>query len=153
METSKAAKKSDTIETANIGDVDMLLSSVAAVDKEERVNSASHKVTVRLLDSDKEIILDKAAQINNTILGYALTVHKSQGSEWRRVFVVFHKEHNRMLQRELLYTAVTRAKEELIIICERDSFIQGIQSQRIQGNTLAEKAEFWKGRYKKEEMK
>jgi len=150
METAKAPVSSQdnvSLAGATIGDVDMLLSSVAAVDKEERVNSASHKVTVKLLDSDKEIVLDKASQINNTILGYALTVHKSQGSEWRRVFCVFHKEHNRMLQRELLYTAVTRAKEELIIICERDSFIQGIQSQRIQGNTLAEKAEYFKGRY------
>ena len=107
-----------------------------------------------MADSDKEVVLDKANQINNTILGYALTVHKSQGSEWRRVFIVLHKEHNRMLQRELLYTAVTRAKEELIIICELDHFVKGIESQKIKGNTLAEKAEQFKGKAKfnKEEM-
>jgi superfamily I DNA/RNA helicase len=52
-----------------------------------------------------------------------------------------------MLQRELLYTAVTRAKEELVIICEKDSFICGIESQIIKGNTLAEKAEYFKGKY------
>lgn len=51
-----------------------------------------------------------------------------------------------MLQRELLYTAVTRAKEELYIICEPETFTKGIQSQRVKGNTLAEKAEFFKGK-------
>lgn len=147
METAKKPV-ADSIEGAQLGDVDMILAHASAVKEEERVNSASHRITILLADSDKEIVIDKAAQINNTILGYALTVHKSQGSEWRRVFCVFHKEHNRMLQRELLYTAITRAKEELIIICEKDTFIQGINSQRIQGNTLEEKAEAFKGKYK-----
>jgi ATP-dependent exoDNAse (exonuclease V) alpha subunit len=51
-----------------------------------------------------------------------------------------------MLKRELLYTAVTRAKESLVIICERDSFIRGIKTQAIRGTSLAEKAEFFKGK-------
>ena len=51
-----------------------------------------------------------------------------------------------MLQRELLYTAVTRAKEELYIICEPETFIKGILGQRVKGNTLAEKAEYFKGK-------
>jgi ATP-dependent exoDNAse (exonuclease V) alpha subunit len=56
-----------------------------------------------------------------------------------------------MLQRELLYTAVTRAREELYIICEPEMFAKGILSQRVKGNTLAEKAEFFKGKIGKEE--
>jgi ATP-dependent exoDNAse (exonuclease V) alpha subunit len=51
-----------------------------------------------------------------------------------------------MLGRELLYTGVTRAREELYIICEPESMTNGIMSQRIKGNTLAEKAEFFKGK-------
>ena len=51
-----------------------------------------------------------------------------------------------MIYRELMYTAVTRAREELYIICEPESFTKGINSQRIKGNTLAEKAEYFKGR-------
>jgi ATP-dependent exoDNAse (exonuclease V) alpha subunit len=51
-----------------------------------------------------------------------------------------------MLQRELLYTGVTRAREELYVICEPESFTKGITSQRIKGNTLAEKAEYFKGK-------
>jgi len=80
------------------------------------------------------------------LLGYCLTVHKAQGSEWRKVFFVTHQSHATMLQRELLYTAVTRAKEELYVICEPETFTNGIRSQRVKGNTLAEKAEYFKGR-------
>lgn len=147
METSSQRKEEDRgIENAEFDDVDFLLMQSAIAD-EDRVHAASHIIHVKLVDQDAEIKLDKAGQINNTILGYALTVHKAQGSEWRRVFLVFHQSHNRMLQRELLYTAVTRAREELVIICEKDSFEKGIDSQRIKGNSLAEKSEYFKGKY------
>ena len=156
MEMSKVTStnsETDANRTKSLEDVDFILAQ-ASVKDEDRVHQASHRITVLMADSDREVVLDKANQINNTILGYALTVHKSQGSEWRRVFIVLHKEHNRMLQRELLYTAVTRAKEELVIICELDHFVKGIESQKIKGNTLAEKAEQFKGKikYSKEEM-
>jgi exodeoxyribonuclease V alpha subunit len=104
-----------------------------------------------MLDSDVEISIDKASDINSLLLAYALTVHKAQGSEWRKVFFITHQSHATMLQRELLYTAITRAKEELYIICEPEMFVNGIQSQRIKGNTLAEKAEYFKGKVEKEE--
>lgn len=147
METSSQVKKeNEGIENAEFDDIDFLLGQAAIAD-EDRVHAASHILHIKLVDQELEIKLDKAGQINNTILGYALTVHKAQGSEWRRVFLVFHQSHNRMLQRELLYTAVTRAREELVIICERDSFIKGIESQRIKGNSLAEKAIYFRGKY------
>ena len=43
-----------------------------------------------------------------------------------------------MMQRELLYTAVTRAREELYVICEPETFTKGIISQRIKGDTFSE---------------
>jgi exodeoxyribonuclease V alpha subunit len=134
-------------ETTNqdLGDVDFLLAQVAA-NEGERVHQASHTLKLRMLDSEIEVKIDKAAEINSLLLGYALTVHKSQGSEWTRVFFVTHQSHATMLQRELLYTAVTRAKEELYIICEPETFTNGIRSQRVKGDTLAEKAEFFKGK-------
>jgi len=133
------------------GDVDFILSQTAmAANSEDRVRQSSHIITVRMNDSDAEVKLDKASDINTLLLGYALTVHKSQGSEWRKVFFVCHQSHATMLQRELLYTAVTRAREELYIICEPETFVKGIESQRVKGNTLAEKAEFFKGKLKAE---
>jgi len=44
-----------------------------------------------------------------------------------------------MLFRELVYTGITRAKEELVIICPASLFVQGITSQRLPGKTLIEK--------------
>jgi ATP-dependent exoDNAse (exonuclease V) alpha subunit len=46
----------------------------------------------------------------------------------------------------MLYTAVTRAKEELYVICEPETFTQGIVNQRVKGNTIEEKAEHFKGK-------
>ena len=99
-----------------------------------------------MLDSDVEVKVDKASDINAMLLGYALTVHKSQGSEWRKVFFVLHQSHATMIQRELLYTGVTRAKEELYVICEAETFTKGILSQRVKGDTLQEKASYFKGK-------
>ena len=127
-------------------DVDFLLAQVSKAEAGDRVRQASHIITIRRADTDSEVKLDKAAEINSVLLGYALTVHKSQGSEWRKVFFVTHQSHATMLQRELLYTAVTRAKEELYIICEPETFVNGIKSQKVKGNTLAEKAEYFKGK-------
>lgn len=127
-------------------ELDMLLSMTAGSDDEDRVRKSSHIVTVKLLDSGYEITLDNASKVAGLLLSYALTVHKSQGSEFRRVFFLLHNSHNTMLQRELLYTGITRAREELYIICEPDSLVKGINSQRIKGNTLAEKAEWFKGK-------
>lgn len=127
-------------------DVDRFLEQVASADSGDRVHKASHIVTLRMNDSEQEIKIDKASDINSLLLGYALTVHKSQGSEWRKVFFVVHQSHATMIQRELLYTAVTRAREELYIICEPETFVKGITSQRVKGNTLTEKAEFFKGK-------
>lgn len=133
-------------ETESEEDIDTMLSAIAASDSDERVRDASHIIKVRLLDSDREVELKSAADMNSIVMAYALTVHKSQGSEWRKVFFILHQSHNTMIQRELMYTACTRAREELYVICEPDSFEKGITGQRIRGNTLTEKAQFFKGK-------
>jgi ATP-dependent exoDNAse (exonuclease V) alpha subunit len=81
--------------------------------------------------------------------GYALSIHKSQGSEWERVFLFLHNSHATMMSRELIYTAVTRAKQSLFIVLEGDqkpyqnSIRIASQRPRIPGTTLAEKIEFF----------
>ena len=132
---------------SEIDNVDLILEKMAAVitDEKDRVTYASHIITLVLNDSETEIQIDTASAINSLLLSYAITVHKAQGSEWDKVFFVLHQTHNTMIQRELLYTGVTRAAKELYVICEAESFVRGVQSQRIKGNTLAAKAEYFKG--------
>lgn len=132
-----------------IADVDALLEALA-LDKEERKAASSHIVTLQLANSGEEVELTSAAEINSLLLGYAMTVHKSQGSEFRKVYLILHNSHNTMLQRELLYTAVTRAREYLYIVCESDTFVKGVTKQRIPGNTLADKIEHFKGKVERE---
>jgi len=147
--SADSTSKHLAFESTGDEDIDFLLAQTVALggsDDKDRVRQASHKITVKLLETGREIELDTAADINGLLLSYALTIHKSQGSEFRKVFLMLHSSHNTMLQRELLYTAVTRAREELYVICEDDTFTKGILSQRIKGNTLSEKAEFFKGK-------
>lgn len=132
-------------------EVDQMLEALVNSEVEDRVREASHIIKLRVTDSGTEVEIKSAADINNLIMAYALTVHKSQGSEWKKVFLILHQSHNTMIQRELLYTAVTRAREELYVICEPDSFEKGITGQRIRGNTLQEKAEFFEGKLQRGE--
>ena len=150
---NNAPKDSLSLDTKESTDaeIDFLLAQVSSGD-EDRVTQSSHCIKLLMQDSDTEKTVTKAAEINALILGYALTVHKAQGSEWRKVFLLLHNSHATMLQRELLYTAVTRAKEELFIICEADTFTSAIKSQRIKGDTLAEKAEYFKGKLDRKEL-
>jgi len=143
----EAAMKSQYYGMDSDIDMDAVLEQVVSASSEERVTQASHKIVLQLLDSERTITISKAAEVNNVLHSYALTVHKSQGSEWRKVFFCLHSSHGSMLNRELVYTAVTRAKEELYIICEPDSLVKGIKSQSIKGNTLLEKAQYFKGKH------
>ena len=144
-------------DAAKEDDLDTLLSGMTSIsdETEDRKRQASHVVGVVLdrHDEDDEIVeLTSAGEINNLLLGYSMTIHKAQGSEWRRVILALHRSHNTMLARELLYTAVTRARESLYTICEEDTFERGIVKQRITGDTLEEKAEFFKGKVIENEM-
>jgi len=118
-------------------------------DDEEGKNLASHNITVFIPDLGIEKVLSTAGEINSLTFGYALTIHKSQGSEWKNVFLFLHNSHATMLSRELIYTAVTRAKHSLFIICEGDkkpyenSIRVAAQRPRIPGTTLAEKIRYF----------
>lgn len=101
--------------------------------------AASHIIVVESMDTGDKTTLSSAGDINALLLGYAITVHKSQGSEYRRVYFITHHTQAVMFQREILYVAVTRAKEELVIMCPPELFVKGITSQKIPGKTIAEK--------------
>ena len=68
--------------------------------------------------------------IGELTLAYAISVHKSQGSEYPIVILPMVRAHYIMLQRNLLYTAVTRAKKAVIIIGERAAFNTALMNDR-----------------------
>lgn len=77
--------------------------------------------------------------------GYAMTIHKAQGSEWPKVFILFHQDHMNFLSRELVYTAMTRAREVCTFICKMELLDRAIAKQKIAGVGLAEKIMFFNG--------
>lgn len=74
-------------------------------------------------------------------LAYAITVHKSQGSEFDTVILPMVRTHGRMLQRNLFYTAVTRAKKRVWVLGDRQSIQRAIDNDKVVlRNTGFEKA-------------
>lgn len=89
----------------------------------------NEKLTVDYFD---HIVTYEKNELNELILAYASSVHKSQGSEYKVVIIPLSTSHYIMLQRNLLYTAITRAKQKVIIIGSKKALMTAIQSNRTQ---------------------
>jgi exodeoxyribonuclease V alpha subunit len=98
--------------------IEDILENTAAGGDGEKSQASSHKVTLEVIgdENGKTYELSSVGEIRGIDFGYCMTIHKAQGSEWRKVWCVFHRNHATMLSRELLYTGMTRAKEKLTIL-------------------------------------
>ena len=79
---------------------------------------------------DGNIVKYTKALMPNITLGYVISIHKSQGSEFDTVILPMTKKYSRMLYKKLIYTAVTRAKRKLIILGEDNAFLYACQNNR-----------------------
>lgn len=82
------------------------------------------------VDFDGSIVELSGAELFNLQLGYALTVHRAQGSEWSTVLLVLHEAHSPMLLRNLVYTALTRAKEQFVAAGSHSAWVTAATRQR-----------------------
>lgn len=71
-------------------------------------------------------------ELDQVVLAYATTVHKSQGSEYRIVVAPFTTQHYMMLQRNLLYTCVTRAKKAFVLVGTKKAVAIAVSNNKIQ---------------------
>jgi exodeoxyribonuclease V alpha subunit len=95
--------------------------------------------TLRMLDG-----AELTYTINQTVnlqLAYALTIHRSQGSEFDWLVLVVHSTHTHMLTRQLLYTGMTRAKKGVIIVGDERGLKTAISTGRVpeRNTTLIER--------------
>ncbi len=77
-----------------------------------------------------------AEQLDKLHLGYAITIHKSQGSQWLNCFAMLPKETESMMDQTLLYTAATRPSKRLILmgherIIEQDILTGSVAPKKI----------------------
>lgn len=85
------------------------------------------EATVEVDFGDGRVKLYEGEDLNMLDLGYASTVHKSQGSEYSSVIISLQMAHSIMLTRPLIYTAVTRGKSKVIIVGERQALCVSIK--------------------------
>jgi exodeoxyribonuclease V alpha subunit len=69
-----------------------------------------------LIDFDSNVVRFTPSNYSNFKLGYAISIHKSQGSEFNTVVLPVSNSYGKMLYKKLYYTAITRAKGKLVII-------------------------------------
>ena len=92
-----------------------------------KVAKDSEKITVFFDDKTVEYEGDELEQLS---LAYASTIHKSQGSEYPAVVVILDSSHYMMLQRNLVYTAITRAKGHVWILSAPGALAQAVRNNR-----------------------
>jgi exodeoxyribonuclease V alpha subunit len=104
---------------------------IAKIDQEDKT------VTIRFDDTDVDYDI---TEMDEVVPAYATTVHKSQGSEFKVVVAPFSMQHYVMLQRNLLYTCVTRAKNIFVLIGSKKAIGIAVSNNRIQRrNTMLAK--------------
>jgi exodeoxyribonuclease V alpha subunit len=94
---------------------------VSSIDPEENA------LTARF--DDRDVVFD-ASDLDDLVLAYATTVHKSQGSEYPAVVIPLLTTHFMMLSKNLLYTAVTRGKRLVVLVCDPRALDLALSRQR-----------------------
>ncbi|MBF0100765.1 MAG: ATP-dependent RecD-like DNA helicase [Desulfobacterales bacterium] len=92
------------------------------------INPEDHELCITF--DNRQIIYDYA-DFDEIVLAYAVSVHKAQGSEFPAVIIPIHTQHYVLLQRNLIYTAVTRAKKLAVIVGTKKALAIGIKNNTI----------------------
>ena len=82
------------------------------------------------VDFGRRTVDYEPAEIDELVLAYACSVHKAQGSEYPCVVLPVHTQHYMMLQRNLLYTAVTRGRKLVVLVGDRRALRLAVRNDR-----------------------
>ena len=73
--------------------------------------------------------------LSDITLAYALSVHKAQGSEYSYVYFIFDQSQSHMLYKKLIYTAISRARNKLVLIGNKEVFLRAVNKELINRKT------------------
>lgn len=112
-------KNQDSVSNGDVG----VISSISIDDDGETL------VGIKLLDGRE--LSYTADMMENVDLSYCISIHKSQGSEYPTAIIPLLKEHYIMLRRNLIYTAISRAKSKVILIGQRQAVYMAIHKSDV----------------------
>ena len=95
------------------------------------VSSVDSKEDTVEVNFEGRKVLYESADLGEVVLAYAITVHKSQGSEFPCVIIPLHTTHYPLLQRNLIYTAVTRGKNLVVLVGSKKAINIAIHNDRV----------------------
>jgi exodeoxyribonuclease V alpha subunit len=98
------------MQTVNDYDKDVFNGEMGRI---ESLDTIDQEVTVQF---DGRRVTYEFNELDELILSYAVTVHKSQGTEYPAVVIPIHTQHYALLQRNLLYTAITRGRKLVVLV-------------------------------------
>ncbi|NLM36807.1 MAG: ATP-dependent RecD-like DNA helicase [Firmicutes bacterium] len=103
------------------------LGQIVALDPEEQT------LTVAFADEQEERLVSYAYEVlDELVLAYAISVHKSQGSEYPVVIMPLTTQHYILLQRNLLYTGITRAKKMVVLVGTKKALAIAVRNNKIE---------------------
>ena len=110
------------LELVNMPDDNIYNGDIGIIDRIDTINKEIY------VSYDGNIVKYNKSNFKNFKLGYVISIHKSQGSEFPIVIMPILSEYNRMLYRKLIYTGVTRAKKNLYLLGEMDAIKRAINN-------------------------
>jgi exodeoxyribonuclease V alpha subunit len=113
------------IQTENDYDKDVFNGDVGIV---ERVDLVEQQVAIRF----DNIVKYDFDELDEVSLAYAVTIHKSQGSEFPAVVIPLATQHYMLLQRNLIYTGITRGKKLVLVIGQKKALGIAVRNDRPQ---------------------
>lgn len=111
------------IHTINNYDIEVFNGDIGRIEYIDPVSGISD-----IKFGEDRVVRYKKVDMLELELAYAITIHKSQGSEFECVIIPIMPQYSRMLYRNLLYTGLTRAKKLAVFIGKRRSFNQAIDN-------------------------
>lgn len=109
------------------------IEGITLANEHEKTQAATHDLLH--IDFEGQKVTYTKAELNNISLAYCASIHKAQGSEFQLVILVLVNQNFPMLRRNLLYTAVTRAKSKLVMVGNRQAFERAIMDDSDQRQT------------------
>jgi exodeoxyribonuclease V alpha subunit len=108
-------------------------------DYEKEVYNGDLGIVSRIEPEDGELVIDfdgrevgyGFGELDQVVLAYATTIHKSQGSEYPAVVIPLTTQHYAMLQKNLVYTGVTRGRKLVVLLGQRKALAIAVKGQQV----------------------